>query len=455
MKTNLNLLLFFCLLAITFSCETGAGEISIAKPEGALESIDIIEPFQGEEQLLLKYDEFTPSKAPIVKEPSNGGSQKIRSITRVREYGVSSSSAAQQEFLNSIIECGSQKSGSTEDNNFNTNDDVFYSRHLLTTNLDGNDRSYYIFVDQPKNYTFHLSKASTNLAMVLFKANITSPADNGTDQATEETQGMVAYSTSSSTMTEKLGPVYLDKGEYVLVIDSKPGQGSSFDLSVSCADAFIPCSGKFGNGLIAETFEQYRNYADLSQLSSNWEDFSPQQGLNAFTIYTAGRRSRTDALLMYRRFATGNTVSANEPNVIFTLGERNSGKYALEFDLGVYGGYSAYFNLVNFLTERNANNEVGAEFFFPSSGHGAVRVNGQIIPFNYRNGYWQTVKIVWDFPNNNVKMYLNNNPAAVASWQADQLNTGGTGFRSVEGVNFLPAYSNTAFLVDNFCFSQQ
>lgn len=456
MKTNLSVLLVVSILFFVTACEFNSQEASTVL---STDELELLAPFEGEEVFLLERGE-TPARSKentLIQMSADFNSvEKARSITRARRFGDdATNSSAQARFEESTIRCGTSLSASTEDYDINAEndpqyrkDDDFYIRHNLNTNLDGNDRSFYLFVTEPKNYTFNLSNTTNNLAMLIFSANLTSPADNGTEEATEETTGLVAFSTSNSTTSEKIGPVFLDKGEYLIVVDSKPGKGSSFNLRVSCQNVNVGCSGEFGTGLIADGFEQYKVFEDVTQMSSNWEDYSPNLGFETF-IYNVSGKGKT---LRVQRRRSGTTASVFEPNVVFLLGERNFGKYALEFDLGVYRGRSAYFNLVNSLSERNANNEVGAELVFPSNGRGYAMIGGQRKNFTYRNGYWQRIKLVWNFGANKVELYIQGNK--VADWAANSLNVGGTGTGSVEGVNFLPAFNNSVFIVDNFCFSQ-
>lgn len=448
MKTKLNLLAVFCLLLFLNACEMNAPEeLSPGRTQGQLEEIEDMPVVEGPEQLLIKPGEASaiPShkNSLILSREKTELNPKLRSITRTRQLGSSSSSAG-SNFEKSTLSCGDIKSGSTEDYDFNTNDDAFYIRHGLKTNLNGNDRAYYLFVTEGKNYTFRLSGASEDLAMLLFKANLTSPQENGNDIATESTTALVAYSTTRSLRKEYLGPVFLEPGEYVLIVDSRPGKGSDFELETGCSQAGDSCDGALGSGLIAENFSAYNFWRDITQVSSYWEDWYPGQGFPARV-----RSYNYNKVLNFYRLNT--PYVEHEPNAIFFLGERNSGQYALEFDLGIFKGRSAYFNIQKVLTEQNADNEVGAEVFFPSNGKGFVMVAGQKHHFEYKNGWWSHVKLVWDFDADTTAMYINGQKKA--SWKASDTNTAGGGTKVMEGINFFPAYNNSFWIMDNFCFS--
>ncbi len=448
MKIKLNLLAAFCMLFVFTACEMeNTREANPQSPDGTLVPMPDMPQVDEPERLLIEPGAVAnnrlkePGLITSIETPEQG--LKLRSITRRRQFG-SSSSSARSNFEKATLECGALKSGSTEDFNFNTNDQEFYQRHGLRTNLQGNDRAYYVFVTEAKNYMFQLSGASTNLAMLLFKANITSPEENGNDIVTESTTALVSYSTSRSVRREQLGPVFLEPGAYVLVIDSRPGKGSSFELEMSCMEAGASCDGKLGNGLIAEDFSPYNFYRDITQVSSYWEDFFPGRGFPAQVRSYLGNK----VLHLYR---TNTNVNEHENNIILSLGERNSGQYSLEFDLGVFKGRSAYFNIQKVLTEQNADNEVGAELFFPSNGHAYVLVGGEKRPFRYLNGYWNRIKLLWDFETNSTVLYVNGKRQV--SWKATDTNVGPGGTKVLEGINFYPAFNNSFWIMDNFCFS--
>lgn len=448
MKTKRNLFVVFTLLLFVTACEmSDPGELSPAQPDGALQPMADMPDVDEPERLLIQpgaASKVDPKAAGLILSVESPDERlKLRSITRTRQLG-SSSSSARSNFEKSTLSCGAVKSGSTEDYGLNINDEVFYQRHGLRTDLEGNDRAYYVFVSEARNYLFRLSNATENLAMLLFKANITSPEENGNDIVTESTTALVAYSTSRSIRGEQLGPVFLEPGEYVLVIDSRPGKGSSFDLEMSCMEAGASCDGQLGPGLIAEDFSPYNFYRDITQVSSYWEDYYPGRGFPAQVRSYLGNK----VLHLYRINAH---VDEHENNIILSLGERNSGRYALEFDLGVFKGRSAYFNIQKVLTEQNADNEVGAELFFPSNGHAYVLVGGKKIPFNYLNGYWNRIKLLWDFDANSTVLYVNGKRQA--SWKATDTNSGAAGALTLEGINFYPAFNNSFWIMDDFCFS--
>ncbi|MEL7119457.1 MAG: hypothetical protein AAFO07_08455 [Bacteroidota bacterium] len=422
------------------------------------QSIDLVTPIEAfpevEENQILYPKQFTPIKEEqsIIKRNLNAIEFRARRITRRRRLeeesssSSSSSSSASSLYNKSIINCDSLKMGSTEDYMQNVMDSAFYARHGLDAKLDGNDRTYYLFVEDDKIFTFNLSNSSENLAMVLVSANITPPSETGTDTVIEQSTGLIAYSTSRATSSEKLGPVYLTPGSYILIVDSQEGKGSSFDLEVSCEEVDNTCDGLFHSGLLADDFESY-DFSNLSQQTSFWEKFDASDSKDG-SVRTFGS-IYGKVLFMYRR-NYGN-VQGPQQDLLLNLGERNSGEFALEFDLGIFRRRSAYFNIQKVLQEQNIGNEVGAEFFFEGDGTAYAQVGGETLDFTYRNGYWERIRLQWNFSDGKTTLFINDEEKV--SFDITDTNEGTDGTQAFEGVNFYPAFSNSKFVMDNICFS--
>ncbi|MEL6945908.1 MAG: hypothetical protein AAFO82_24905, partial [Bacteroidota bacterium] len=279
----------------------------------------------------------------------------------------------------------------------------------------------------------------------LLEAEISCDVDNEITTVTERYLKVVAYDNAFPNRTNQLGPVRLQPGQYVLVIDSQPNKGSDFLLNVQCQapNSATTCGA---NSLFYESFALYDSNEDISNQSSYWEKWSPEaeyDGLVACCDANFGK-----VLGVVRR----PTDNENQPNVLFTVGERNSGYNELEFYFGMPRGYSGYFSIQKFLTERNANNEEGAKFYFRETGKGSIEVGGRTIDFNYPNGFWMKLRFEFDFDNDKTNFYIGND--LIGQWKTSDTHTGTGGITQVEALNFYPFYSNSLFFAERFCFSE-
>ncbi|MEM6700655.1 MAG: hypothetical protein AAF599_19780, partial [Bacteroidota bacterium] len=384
------------------------------------------------------------------KEIENEKRDKVtKARTRRRADTLSSSSSCIKEYS---LNCGTYfVQGSTEaditdfDNaTQNINGENFYSRMGFNASFEGNEKSYYFVVEEETLVKFSLLGLSNPLAMILLEAEISCDVDNEITTVTERYLKVVSYDNAFPNRTNQLGPVRLQPGQYVLVIDSQSNKGSDFLLNVQCQEprSATTCGT---NSLFYESFALYDSNEDISNQSSYWEKWSPEAEYDG--IVACCDATFNKVLGIVRR----PTDNANQPNVLFTVGERNSGDNDLEFYFGMPRGYSGYFSIQKFLTERNANNEEGAKFFFRETGKGSIEVGGRTIDFNYPNGFWMKLRLEFDFDNDKSSFYIGND--LIGQWNTSDTHTGTGGIQQVEALNFYPFYSNSLFFAERFCFS--
>lgn len=452
MRTILKLSALFFSIALITSCEK---EVISEQTQSSEKIVDVSGVELPQEITFVEKYPLellnTDKKQQRLIQIQKFGLEKRDRITKTRSRPSSSSSSSCGKA--NAITCGTYfTQGSTEadviandDGSKNVNGENFYTRVGFNTSFEGNEKSYYLTIEEETLVKFSLLGLSNQVAVLLLEANLSCDKVNGVDITTEQYTKLVAYDNAFPNRTNQLGPVRLQPGQYVLVIDSQPNEGSDFLLNVQCQEprSATTCGA---NSLFYESFALYDSNEDISNQSSYWEKWSPEaqyDGLVACCDANFGK-----VLGMVRR----PTDNENQPNVLFTVGERNSGYNELEFYFGMPRGYSGYFSIQKFLTERNVNNEEGAKFFFRETGKGSIEVGGRTIDFNYPNGLWMKLRFEFNFDNDKTSFYIGND--LIGQWKTSDTHTGTGGITQVEALNFYPFYSNSLFFAERFCFSE-
>jgi len=452
MRTILKLSALFISILLIASCEKKVVSEQAQSSENTVDVSGFILPQinTSVEEYPLEFSSADKKQKRLIQ-IQKIGLEKRDKVTKVRHRPSSSSSSSCGKA--NEISCGTYfTQGSTEEDVVLTNDDSkningenFYSRVGFNTSFEGNEKSYYLTIEEETLVKFSLLGLSNQVAVLLLEANLSCDKVNGVDITTEQYTKLVAYDNAFPNRTNQFGPVRLQPGQYALVIDSQPNKGSDFLLNVQCQapNSATTCGA---NSLFYESFALYDSNEDISNQSSYWEKWSPESqydGLVACCDANFGK-----ILGIVRR----PTDNENQPNVLFTVGERNSGYNELEFYFGMPRGYSGYFSIQKFLTERNANNEEGAKFFFRETGKGSIEVGERTIDFNYPNGLWMKLRFEFDFDNDKTSFYIGND--LIGQWKASDTHLGTDGITQIEALNFYPFYSNSLFFAERFCFSE-
>ncbi len=140
-------------------------------------------------------------------------------------------------------------------------------------------------------------------------------------------------------------------------------------------------------------------------------------------------------------------------NTILRLGNRTSGKYELEFDVFLRTGKRGNYNILHTFTPNSteADDEVGAEIYFNGDGTGFVRAANIPWSFTYEMDKWVTIKHVFDFTRNEVKMYIDG--YLRRTWHLDYTSTGTNGQKKLAGLQFKPLHNSYEIYVDDISFS--
>lgn len=343
------------------------------------------------------------------------------------------------------IRCADQKISDTHHGYTRLNNNDFYNYWGLHTELHGRDQTYYFDLTEESIVEFKLTEAHANLALLLFKGDYA--YDNHNHRVKEVYKSLKAYSTSSSHSRELLGPIKLEPGKYILVVDSRYGYGSSYKLNVYCTPVYKACHDQQGYQLRYEDYQHYYNGGLVAQHAPNWELWNPHNPYNDAKVTTT--QHPYDKVMKICRDPHKNSI--NQPDVIYNLGESRHGIYELSFDMGIYQHRSGYFDIQKVLTHNNNHNEVGPKFYFKSDGRAYIKVGGREHWFHYKNGYWFNVKIKFDFLSRKAGLYIDGH--FICDWTTTLTWDRCCGSNQIEGINFYPKYTNSCFLVDNICFS--
>lgn len=410
------------------------------------------QPAKASEELLLPNDDLSAEETeikradikpfeeagdPIIRElPDEGEAEKRGYLTRYDHIPF-------YKYEKRMIECGDYLYNHTEYGQKDLDNHNFYRYWGLHTELDGRDQVYYFTLTESSIVEFKLSGAYANLAMLLFKGSW--EYDHHYNKVRETYKKLVAFSTSHSHEKEYLGPIQLEPGTYILVVDSRYGHDSEYRLDICCTPVYDGCYN-YGVQLRHEDFESYHE-GYIADQSPYWEKWNYNNPYNDARVYHIDHKYGN--VLKVCRDPYKN--SHYQDDVIYNLGESQHGIYELTFDMGVYKHRSGYFDIQKCLTQYNQYNEIGAKVYFKSDGRAYVLVNGQKHWFYYKNGYWFKVKLKFNFLDRTTKLYINGD--YICSWKTTHTWDGHYGSNKIEGLSFRPAYTNSCFVVDNICYS--
>ncbi|MBK9491392.1 MAG: BACON domain-containing protein [Haliscomenobacter sp.] len=337
------------------------------------------------------------------------------------------------------IACGQSLSNQTTGgigakNTFSSKD---FSSCVATQNAyGGNDKVYRITITEPTNLqaTLNILDAGRNLDMFLLSSCLTYPLAT-------TSQPECAYCLASSTNNNLSNPeesfsMFLEPGIYYLVVDApQAGVSARFDLALSCGCSCVEGGDTpLGPNVLCENFDVYNNGNLVSQ-SPRWKlwDAASNDGLIVATTDRAGK-----ALRIQR--------AATDPDVLFPLGNRTTGRYRLSFNVFVTKGASGYYNIQH-TDAGGANPNWAFEIDFQSNSLGRLIVAKRVVgTFYYKNGDWnKTVQII-DLDKDKAELWINDQ--MVHSWRFSQGTTGD--LKQLGAINF---YANTGndILVDNIC----
>jgi len=446
MKTSRILLIAFAAATFFFtSCEQDTFEQTIGAETTTQETeqltqseIEGIAPAEeGPQHPMENTEEFQKEVAQNL--PSIDTTKEL--ITLSPEAAVTSRSSYDLTVYNGLasIACSNVKYGTVYGHSNKVHNGV-YNHFGLNANLNGGDYIYLINVTQPSVVEFDLDNTTQNLAMVLFETDVAL----ATTFTLLQLQDVKAYSTSSSTHGDNVGPVQLQPGYYALVIDSRYGYPSNFKLSVNCHIVDPGCVPST-HTLVSDDFKGYST-GNISHQSYRWDKWNAGAYYDGEVVWNA---NYSDKLLKVERKSTS---SAHQPDVLWKFGTRSWGHYVINMKMWVYNYNSAYFNIQKNLTYNNSNNEFGGQVYFYSNGTGKVYIGGQNYHFSYGQNKWMDIRIDVNFYTNQTRLIIDGHTKA--TWPCTWWAHGQYGSSQIEAIDFYPYANNSKFYISGICLSK-
>ncbi|MCO6479556.1 MAG: T9SS type A sorting domain-containing protein [Phaeodactylibacter sp.] len=194
----------------------------------------------------------------------------------------------------------------------------------------------------------------------------------------------------------------------------------------------------------------------------NFESYPANQGVSAQQSWRLWSAASDDANVRFynnapEKYLHVERTSGSVPDVIYSLGNRTSGRYRLSWTMLVVGNRSAYYNILHTLPDIN-NPGAGAnwayEVVFNSNGGGQLIRPGSTVNFSYTNGGWNRVMQIIDMDNNVAEFWINDQ--FVDSWTFSGSISSATGVNRLAGVNFFAfegqnGDASNFYAIDNIC----
>lgn len=249
------------------------------------------------------------------------------------------------------------------------------------------------------------------------------------------------YPTADQVTTLEYAPVCgCDGNEY-------PNKGAAFVSGITSwtngpCQAACNCGTGLGTVDICDDFESYNTAFGLSTQATHWKKWSPSSlepqlfralgggpGVGGFTA--------TDMAIQRQ-------AGSAQPDILLTVGNKNSGVHRFKWNMFVGTGRSAYFNIQRFTTPGA---EFGEQFYFYKDGTARIRYgNTYFYTFSYPQGSYFEVELIVDL---NARRYvLAIDGRKIVSWRNNN------GSSSLGAIDFYPADQYAFFKIDDVCFEK-
>ena len=194
-----------------------------------------------------------------------------------------------------------------------------------------------------------------------------------------------------------------------------------------------------------DNFESYTSDQFISPQSPFWTKWSTGSD-------DADVRTYFNVAEQYLRVERSGSI---DPDVVYNLGNRTSGRYRLSWELNVAAGRSAYYNLLHTLPDGSGGNaNLAFQAIFNSDGSALLDKPGANTNFSYNNGAWNRIMQIIDLDENLIEFWVNDD--FIDSWTFSDDISATPGANRLAGINFY-AYeglNNDApnlYAIDNIC----
>ena len=191
-----------------------------------------------------------------------------------------------------------------------------------------------------------------------------------------------------------------------------------------------------GTLLKCENFDALDNSGIVAQDPINWKKWEP---------------AAPDAEVINNPNGTGKVLriedSGRQPDVLFLLGDKTSGRYRVSWKIRIETGKTGYYNIQH--NEEGAPGNYAAEFNYNVNGSGELRVLGinEYYSFKYFPEVWNTAVHIIDLDNKIAEFWINDR--FVAKWDFGNGDRGE--LNQLGAINFY-AFSGADYFVDDICF---
>ena len=203
------------------------------------------------------------------------------------------------------------------------------------------------------------------------------------------------------------------------------------------------------NAYASTICDNFQNYyvGKIGPQSSCWTTWSGSEG--GAEDGDVGQSSDGNKYLRIK----GTSTDGGIQDVVFQLGNRNSGKYEYQFYLFAYSGEKAYYNILHRFAPSGSNNDEWAQnVYFYGNGNGELEVGGQRYSFRYTPSKWIPIYQQFDLNNNTTSLYIDGN--RILTWQFTYTATSTGGTKQLAACNFYPLNTDYIFYIDNITFKQ-
>ncbi|MCF8301903.1 MAG: T9SS type A sorting domain-containing protein [Bacteroidales bacterium] len=195
-----------------------------------------------------------------------------------------------------------------------------------------------------------------------------------------------------------------------------------------------------------DDFEAFNVGDMLAEVSEEWTTWSGQPG------------GSEDAPIVNEEAYSGTkSVKVEEgssTDLVLPLGDKISGKYAVELYMYVSANHGAYYNLLHKFD--GPDSEWGMEAFFASDGSGYINAGGSnAATFTYPTGAWFPVKTIVNLELDSATYFVND--VKVHEWQWSLTDTGDPGLNQLGAMDIFahaPGGDSPNFYFDNVTYQQ-
>ncbi|MCB0560338.1 MAG: hypothetical protein KDD09_15395, partial [Phaeodactylibacter sp.] len=225
-----------------------------------------------------------------------------------------------------------------------------------------------------------------------------------------------------------------------------PNNGDGLCECYEYTDQLAPPVLPGGTPVRCESFEYYNNGSVTTQ-STYWNLFSP----SSVDAVVANYPNSSARLLQLNRQGSA------EPNVVYNLSGRTSGRYRLSWRMSVETNRGGYFNVLH-RAQTSPSSNIAYEVWFQPTGVGRLRIGNalsvDVATFNFPVEALFHVMQIIDLDEDEVELWIDDQ--FVYSWP---FSLGAQTLNQLGGINFRARQStslgvNSAYLIDGLCLWQ-